>query len=103
MKTFPRIHTNRGLLGNIGRARVLFERGIAEDLDYPLHYYNLACTDASERNRKAAREHLQKAFARKANVVPGEMMPDPMADDSFLSSDGDKELWALLQALSPKL
>lgn len=91
-----------GISGNTGKARALFEKGIAEDPDYPLYYYNLACADASEKNLKAARDHLQKAFARKANVIPGETMPDPTADDSFLPYKGDKEFWAFLEALNPK-
>jgi len=91
-----------GISGNTSKSRALFEKGIAEDPDYPLYYYNLACADASERNLKAARDHLQMAFARKANILHGETMPDPTTDDSFLPYKGDKEFWAFLQTLSQK-
>lgn len=107
IKTMTRVSRDQagmayGISGNTAKARALFEKGIAEDPDYPLYYYNLACADASERNLKAARDHLQKAFARKANIVPGETMPDPTKDDSFIPYKGDKEFWAFLQTLNPK-
>jgi len=35
-----------GIAGELAKARVIFEKGIVEDPDYPLYYYNLACTDA---------------------------------------------------------
>ena len=91
-----------GMSGDITKARSLFEQAIVEDPDYPLNYYNLACADAEEKNLKDARTHLQQAFARKANVIPGEAMPDPTKDDSFLPYRDDKEFWAFLESLQPK-
>jgi hypothetical protein len=88
-----------GISGNLRKARELFENAIKTDPDYPLYYYNLACADAEEGNLKAARIHLEQAFARKANVLPGESIPDPKEDDSFLPHRGDKEFWAFLQTL----
>ncbi len=66
-----------GISGNTQKARNLFRKGIVEDPDYPLNYYNLACADAEDRNLADARTHLQQAFAHKANVISGETMPDP--------------------------
>jgi tetratricopeptide (TPR) repeat protein len=91
-----------GMSGDITKARSLFERAIVEDPDYPLNYYNLACADAEEKNLAGARTHLQQAFARKANVIPGEAMPDPTKDDSFLPYRDNKEFWTFLQSLQPK-
>src|SRR5271157_5823933 len=73
-----------GMSGDNAKARAIFEAAIAKDPDYPLYYYNLACADAEEKKLADARAHLQQAFARKANVIPGETMPDPTKDDSFL-------------------
>jgi hypothetical protein len=90
-----------GMSGDIPKARGLFEKAIVEDPDYPVYYYNLACADAEEKNLVAARNHLQQAFARKANVISGETMPDPTKDDSFLPYRDNKEFWAFLESLHP--
>jgi hypothetical protein len=88
-----------GMSGNIPKARALFEAAIAKDPDYPLYYYNLACADAEEKKLADARAHLQQAFARKANMLPGESIPDPTKDDSFLPYKNNKEFWAFLEGL----
>jgi hypothetical protein len=64
--------------------------GISQDPDYPMFYYNLGCVAAERRVMNKAMDFLGKAFARKANSIPGEEMPDPRQDDSlqrFLSND----------------
>ena len=91
-----------GMSGDIPKARAIFQRAVAEDPDYPMYYYNLACADAQERNLTGARSNLQKAFDRKANVVSGESMPDPTTDDSFLPYRNNKEFWAFLESLHEK-
>jgi len=88
-----------GLAGNIPKARALFEAAIAKDPEYPLYYYNLACADAEEKKLADARTHLQQAFARKANVIRGETMPDPTKDDSFLPYRDNKEFWTFVESL----
>jgi hypothetical protein len=105
-KTTRRVLTDQagisyGMSGDIPKARSLFEKAIAEDPDYPMYYYNLACADAEDKNLVGAKQHLQEAFARKANVLPGEAMPDPMTDDSFLPYRDNKEFWAFLKSLRP--
>jgi len=67
-----------------------------------MYYYNLACADAAEKNLAGARKHLQEAFDRKANVIRGESLPDPTADDSFLPYRNDKEFWTFVEGLHPK-
>jgi hypothetical protein len=88
-----------GIAGNIPKARAVFEAAITMDPDYPLYYYNLACADAEEYKLADARTHLQQAFARKANVISGESMPDPTKDDSFLPYRTNKEFWSFLETL----
>jgi tetratricopeptide (TPR) repeat protein len=90
-----------GISGNLAKARAIFEKGAAEDPSYPIYYYNLACADAGENKLSEARRHLQQAFDRKANVNPGESMPIPTEDDSFLQHKENKEFWAFLQQLQP--
>jgi hypothetical protein len=106
-RTMKRVATDQagmayGMSGDIQKARATFDKAIAEDPDYPMYYYNLACADAEEKNLVDARKHLQEAFKRKANVVPGESMPDPTADDSFLPYRNNKEFWIFLEGLRPK-
>lgn len=106
-KTMKRVITDQagmsyGMSGNISKARAIFEKAAAADPDYPLYYYNLACADAEEKNLTGAKKHLQEAFDRKANVIPGESMPDPTQDDSFLPYRNNKEFWTFLQGLREK-
>ncbi len=88
-----------GMSGDNAKARAIFEAAIAKDPDYPLYYYNLACADAEEKKLADARTHLQQAFARKSNVIPGEAMPDPTKDGSFLPYKDNKEFWTFLEGL----
>jgi tetratricopeptide (TPR) repeat protein len=82
VRTMRRVTTDQagmayGMSANIAKARSIFQQAIKQGPDYPLYYYNLACADAEEKNLAGARVHLQQAFARKANVLFGEKMPDP--------------------------
>jgi tetratricopeptide (TPR) repeat protein len=88
-----------GISGNYLKARAIFEAGIAADPEYPMYYYNLACADAGENKLADASLHLQEAFARKANVIPGETMPDPTEDDSFLPYKSNREFWTFVTQL----
>lgn len=72
-----------GITGELEKARSLFEYGIQRDPDYPLFYYNLACYYGEKSDADNAAAYLRKAFDRKANVIPGESIPDPRSDDSF--------------------
>lgn len=55
--------------------------------------------DAEEKKLADARVHLQQAFARRANAIPGEKMPDPTKDDSFLPYRNNKDFWVFLSSL----
>lgn len=88
-----------GIAGDLVKARSILQKAIAEDPDYPLYYYNLACADAAENKLADAKVHLREAFARKANVIPGESMPDPTRDDSFLPYRDNKDFWTFLETL----
>jgi tetratricopeptide (TPR) repeat protein len=88
-----------GIAGDVPKARAIFEKAIVEDPDYPIYYYNLACADAQEKNLPDAQRHLQRAFERKGNTLPGESMPDPTKDDSFLPYQSDKAFWSFVTSL----
>jgi tetratricopeptide (TPR) repeat protein len=88
-----------GMSGDLARSRATNESAIARDPDYPLYYYTLACADAEEGNAAAARAHLQQAFDRRTNTLPGEKMPDPTHDDSIVKLKHDKAFWQFVQNL----
>jgi hypothetical protein len=88
-----------GMSGQLKESRAIIAKAIIEDPNYPLNYYNLACADAEQGKAKDAQLHLQQAFDRKANVIPGEKFPDPTQDDSFLKLKKNKEFWAFIQSL----
>lgn len=72
-----------GISGNLKKAKEIFEYGISKDADYPLFYYNMACTYGEMDDVDKAIEYLKLAFDRKDNLIRGEEMPDPATDSSF--------------------
>jgi tetratricopeptide (TPR) repeat protein len=88
-----------GMTGDIKSSRAIAQQATQSDPDYPFNYYNLACADAEEGKAADAKLHLQQAFNRKANTIPGEHLPDPTQDDSILKLKKDKEFWAFVQTL----
>jgi tetratricopeptide (TPR) repeat protein len=89
-----------GISGDMTRSRKVNEEAIAHDPDYPIYYYDLACADAEDGNADAARAHLQLAFDRRRNVLPGETFPDPATDDSFARLKDDKGFWDFVAQIS---
>ncbi|MGA1982697.1 MAG: tetratricopeptide repeat protein [Acidobacteriaceae bacterium] len=88
-----------GISGDVDGARKVFQDAIKTDPDYPLYYYNLACADAEQGKAADAKLHLQQAFDRRANTLPGEHMPDPTTDNSILKLKKNKEFWTFVQDL----
>jgi tetratricopeptide (TPR) repeat protein len=88
-----------GRAGDLKTSRAMAEQAAAQDPDYPLNYYNLACADAEEGNAAAARTHLQQAFDRRANTLKGEHLPDPTKDDSIVKLKKDKPFWTFVESL----
>lgn len=71
-------------------AKQTFEYGISQDPEYPLFYYLMACTYGEQGLMNESIEQLSLAFKYKANVIPGESLPDPLKDDSFRKFAHDK-------------
>ena len=79
-----------GLTGNLPKAKETFEYGIAQEPEYPLFYYNLACTYGEMGKMDESLQQLRLAYKYKANVIAGESFPDPLKDDSFRNFVKDK-------------
>ena len=97
--TIDQLVMSLGMSGDLKESRSVAEKAIASDPDYPINYYNLACIDAEQGDAADAKIHLKQAFDRRANVLKGESMPDPTADDSILKLKNNAEFWAFVQTL----
>jgi len=90
-----------GISHELAKSKAVFEYGISKDPEYPLFYYNIACGYGEQNDRENALVFLKKAFERKANVLKGEAMPNPLTDDSFKNLISDptfvKEVKAMQQ------
>jgi tetratricopeptide (TPR) repeat protein len=73
-----------GMTGNPKKEKEIFEYGLSKDPKYPLFYYNLACASAGMNDLDNTISNLKLAFEYKANLMPGEMLPEP-ADDERLA------------------
>lgn len=91
-----------GISGNLDKAKETFEYGISQDPDYPMFYYNLACTHGEKDNMDKAIEYLKLAFERRDNMIPGEQMPNPATDSSFQRFMKDEKFKAALKELKKK-
>lgn len=89
-----------GITGNLQKAKETFDYGVSKDPTYPMFYYNLACTYAELGNAAEAGNYLKKAFDNKANLLPGENMPDPRRDDSLKKIMKNKEFRELAESLA---
>lgn len=74
---------------NYDRARQVYDAAIQQDPDYPLFYYNLACTYAEMGQLDPALKNLREAWKRRKNVLEGERFPDPREDSSFAKYKND--------------
>lgn len=88
-----------GISGDLPKAREILEYGLTKEPSYPMFYYNLACAYAEMGNKAKAVDNLKRAFALRANMIPGETIPDPATDDSFHRFMEDQSFVNALQAL----
>jgi Tfp pilus assembly protein PilF len=88
-----------GITGDLNRAEETFNYGISKDSTYPLFYYELACVAAGRNDMDKTMDFLRKAFSYKANVIPGESMPDPRQDDSFKPFMSNQRFHAFVDSL----
>jgi tetratricopeptide (TPR) repeat protein len=91
-----------GISGDNKKAKEVFEYGLSKDGAYPMFYYNLACAHAEMNDLDNAIKNLRLAFNYKANVIPGEQMPDPAGDNSFARFLSNPRFRKLLEEISSK-
>jgi tetratricopeptide (TPR) repeat protein len=88
-----------GLSGQLDKAKALFVAAIEKDPDYPLYYYNLACTHSELGSLALALENLRLAFARRPNMIGGKPLPDPRIDNSFARYYADPQFQVVMKEL----
>jgi tetratricopeptide (TPR) repeat protein len=91
-----------GITGDLDKAKETFAYGISKDPDYPLFYYNMACTYGEMKDMDKAVEYLKLAFERRENMIQGEEMPDPSTDSSFKRFMKNEKFRAALKELKQK-
>ena len=91
-----------GITGDLDKAKDTFKYGISKEPDYPLFYYNMACTYGEMKDMDNAIKYLKLAFERRENMIPGEKMPNPATDSSFERFRNDEKFKAALKALKQK-
>jgi len=91
-----------GITGDLGNAKETFTYGISKDPDYPMFYYNMACTYGEMKKMDKAIEYLKLAFDRRENMIEGEEMPDPATDSSFERFMQNEEFRKALKELKKK-
>src|SRR5262245_8012067 len=91
-----------GISGDNKKAKEVLEYGLSKDGAYPMFYYILACVHAEMNDLDNAIKNLRLAFNYKANMIPGEQMPDPARDDSFARFLNDPRFRKLLVEISSK-
>ncbi len=72
-----------GMTGQIDAAEKMFLYGIANDPEYPLFHFNMACVYAGRNDLDQCLKHLANAYKYHKNTMPNETFPDPLTDDSF--------------------
>lgn len=88
-----------GISGRTADSKALLKELVRTDPAYPLNYYNLACVAADENDKPAVLKNLAVAFQHRAQILPGEQMPDPAADPSFKKYSQDADFKALVARL----
>lgn len=88
-----------GISGDLAKSQHLYEWAVTKESEYPMFYYNLACSFAESGKQEDAIKNLRLAFKYKANSIPGEFIPDPRTDSSFEKYLNNPEFKAALDQM----
>ncbi len=72
-----------GITGNLTASDEVLKYGSSKDPEYPMFYFIMADGAAERGDFNNTMKFLRQALKFRANVIPGEKLPDPMTDDSF--------------------
>ncbi len=80
-----------GNSGDVKKAREMSAWALTKEPGYPSFYYTLACSYAELGDKKQALENLRNALRNKAELFPGDQLPDPKSDPSFSKYSADQD------------
>jgi tetratricopeptide (TPR) repeat protein len=90
-----------GISGQLEKSKTIYEWAIQQEPEYPMFFYNLACTYAEMGKKNEAVQNLKLAYQYEGNSLPGESVPDPLRDSSFAKYSEDPEFLAELKKMKP--
>jgi tetratricopeptide (TPR) repeat protein len=88
-----------GMSGKFDQSIATYQKAIAQDPDYPIYYYNMACSYSEKGDLDQAISGLQEAFKRKDKWPSDQSLPDPRKDDSFKKYVGNEKFEAAVKAM----
>lgn len=80
-----------GISGQLDKAHSVLKEAIPVDPEYPLNYYNAACTFAEQGKKADMLSNLALAFRFKDHMIGGRPLPNPLTDSSFRAFVDDKD------------
>ncbi len=96
--TVDNLAMSYGIPGDNQKALEVLNYGLSVRPDYPAFHYNKACSFAEMKNLDSALYCLARANELRANMIPGETLPNPVADESFKRYKKDKRLAELMKS-----
>ena len=72
-----------GISGDLKGSKKAYENALTVYPQYPMFYYNLACTCAEMDDIESVLKNLKLTYKYKSNMIAGETLPDPTKDSSF--------------------
>lgn len=90
-----RIGINYAMGGNLAKAKRTFEEAIKKDPEYPMFYYDLACTYGEMGKMREALQQLRAAHQRKRDTK----LPDALRDSSFQKFTDDRKFVDAVQEM----
>jgi predicted Zn-dependent protease len=72
-----------GISGKLDESETTLKYGLTQDPTYPMFYFILADNFGERKDLANTMKNLRLALQYKANMIPGEALPDPAKDDSF--------------------
>ena len=88
-----------GFSGDFINAKQTNEWAISQEPEYPMFFYNLACTYAEMNKMDEALRNLRLAYKYKGNVLAGQKFPNPRSDSSFKKYRNNKIFMAELRKM----
>src|SRR5947209_6008730 len=68
---------------NPAKSKEVLDYGLAQDPEYPLFHYDMACYYGTQNNMNQALDELRLAYKYKANLSTSDHMSDPLQDSCF--------------------